>query len=226
MTFTVKICGINEPLALDAALDAGADFVGFVFFEKSPRHISYETARELGRRTAGRAKKVALAVDPDDGLIAEIIAALDPDLIQLHGYETPERVAEIRQKFARPVMKAIGISSAADLAAVATYQAVADWLLFDAKPPKDATRPGGLGKSFDWHLLAGLDVTRPAMLSGGLDPDNVAAALEITRLAAVDVSSGVESAPGRKDANKIARFVENARRAAVALGLADRKETP
>jgi phosphoribosylanthranilate isomerase len=211
MSVLVKICGLSTPETLDVALDAGADMVGFVFFRPSPRNISFEQARTLEGRVQGRAKKVALSVDADDALLEQIVAALKPDMLQLHGHETPQRVAAIRESFGLPVMKVLPIETKADLAAIAPYTGVADRLLFDARPPRDATRPGGLGKPFDWHLLEGLDPPVPFMLSGGLDPVNVAEALRITGAPGVDVSSGVESAPGVKDVEKIRAFIRAAR---------------
>jgi phosphoribosylanthranilate isomerase len=211
MSVLVKICGLSTPETLDVALAAGADMVGFVFFPPSPRNISLEAARALGLRVKDRAKTVALVVDADDALLEQIIGALKPDVLQLHGHETPQRVAAIRESFGVPVMKVLAIETKADLAAIAPYAGVADRLLFDALPPRDATRPGGLGKPFDWHLLEGLDLPVPYMLSGGLDPDNVAEALRITRAPGVDVSSGVESAPGVKDPEKIRAFIRAAR---------------
>ncbi|MEZ5839813.1 MAG: phosphoribosylanthranilate isomerase [Hyphomicrobiales bacterium] len=224
MGFKVKICGINSHVALDAALEAGADSIGFVFFEKSPRHITLEAAAGFAILADDRAEKVALTVDAADETLAAIIAALKPHVLQLHGRESPARVAEIRARFGLPVMKALGIASRDDLAAVPDYAAVADRLLFDAKPPKDATRPGGLGVPFDWTLLAGLDAGRPFMLSGGLDPDNVAAAIREVRPPGVDVSSGVESQPGVKDPDLIESFVAEARRAAAAIDLLAKDE--
>jgi phosphoribosylanthranilate isomerase len=211
MSVLVKICGLSTPETLDVALDAGADMVGFVFFPPSPRNISLETARALGLRVNGRARKVALVVDPDDALLELIVPALKPDLLQLHGHETPPRVAAIRGSFGIPVMKVLPIETKADLTAIAPYVNVVDRLLFDALPPRDATRPGGLGKPFDWHLLEGLELPVPYMLSGGLDPANVAEALSITHAPGVDVSSGVESAPGVKDPEKIRAFIRAAR---------------
>ena len=191
----VKICGLKTPETLAAALDAGADMVGFVFFPKSPRHIDLATAEVLGRQAQGKALKVALTVDADDAALAAIVAALNPDLLQLHGHESPERVAAIRARFGLPVMKAIGVAHADDLKDVQAFAAVADRLLFDAKPPKDAAHPGGNGLAFDWSLLTGLDLSIPSMVSGGLDPANVAEALRRTKAQGVDVSSGVETAP-------------------------------
>jgi phosphoribosylanthranilate isomerase len=214
MTLLVKICGLSTPETLDVALDAGADLVGFVFFPPSPRNLDMATARALGRRVAGRAGKVALAVDPDDTLLAAIVEALEPDMLQLHGREPPERVTAVKSRFGLPVMKALPVADAADLAAVPVYAAVADRLLFDARAPREANRPGGLGQPFDWRLLANLDPGVQFMLSGGLDPDNVATALAVTRAPGVDVSSGVERAPGIKEADKIRAFVRAAREAA------------
>jgi phosphoribosylanthranilate isomerase len=213
MSLIVKICGLKTPDALDAALAAGADMVGFVFFPPSPRNLDAATARKLGAQVAGRAQKVALSVDADDVLLATSIEALRPDLLQLHGKEPPERVLAVKKKFGLPVMKAIAVEERADLAKVAVYAGAADRLIFDACAPREATRPGGLGKRFDWHLLQNLDLSIPFMLSGGLDADNVAEALHITRAPGVDVSSGVERAPGEKDLEKIRAFVRAARAA-------------
>jgi phosphoribosylanthranilate isomerase len=213
MSLLVKICGLRTPETLDAALAAGADLVGFVFFPPSPRHIGFEAARALGESVEGRARKVALSVDASDTDLAMLIEALKPDLLQLHGKETPERVATLRSRFGLPVMKALPVESKSDLAPIQVYEKVADRILFDARAPREATRPGGLGKSFDWHLLEGLDLQVPFVLSGGLDAGNVAEALRITRAPAVDVSSGVERAPGDKDPAKIHAFVRAARAA-------------
>jgi len=215
MSLTVKICGLSTPETLDVALDAGADMVGFVFFAPSPRNISLDQARALGSRVQRRARKVANTVDADDALLAGIIEALKPDMLQLHGHETPQRVAAVRESFGLPVMKALPIESKADLLPIGTYTSVADRLLFDARPPRDATRPGGLGKPFDWHLLENLDLSIPFVLSGGLHAENLAEALRITRAPGVDVSSGVESAPGVKDPEKIRAFIRAARSAKV-----------
>jgi phosphoribosylanthranilate isomerase len=211
MSVIVKICGLKTPEALDVALDAGADMVGFVFFPPSPRNLAFDVARALGDRVKDRALKVALSVDAHDDLLAAIIAALNPDLLQLHGRESPERVLAIKSRFRLPVIKAIAVEDRTDLSAVAIYANVADRLLFDARAPREATRPGGLGKTFDWRLLERLDPGVPFMLSGGLDAGNVAEALRITRAPGVDVSSGVERAPGEKDPDKIRAFVSAAR---------------
>jgi phosphoribosylanthranilate isomerase len=214
---SVKICGLRSEDALEAALAAGADFVGFVFFPASPRNVSPEKARALGGRVRGRAGKVALSVDADDGSLDAIVETLRPDALQLHGHEAPERVAAIRRRFGVPVIKAIAVARRADLDGLAAYSAVADRLLFDARPPREATRPGGLGQPFDWRLLQSLETTVPFLLSGGLDSSNVGEALRITRAPGVDVSSGVERAPGEKDPEKIRAFIRAARQAAQAL---------
>ncbi len=211
MTLLVKICGLRSPEMLDVALDCGADMVGFVFFPPSPRNVELPAARALGERVRGRALKVALSVDASDAELADAIAALKPDLLQLHGGETPERVIYVRKQFGIAVMKALPIAQRADLAAIRLYEHAADRLIFDARAPREATRPGGLGRSFDWRLLEHLDVVLPYMLSGGLDPDNLAEALRITAAPGVDVSSGIERAPGEKDADKIRRFLAVAR---------------
>lgn len=210
---TVKICGLSTEATLEAALEAGADMVGFVFFPKSPRHIDWATARALGRQAKGHATIVALSVDADDDTLKRIAEALSPDLMQLHGSETPERVKEISELCARPTMKAIGVAARRDLAAAKAYEGVADTLLIDAKPPKGAALPGGNGRPFDWSLTRDFHARSPWLLSGGLDPDMVAAAIALSRARGVDVSSGVESAPGVKDPAKIRAFVAAARRA-------------
>jgi phosphoribosylanthranilate isomerase len=217
MSLIVKICGLSTPEALDIALDAGADMVGFVFFPPSPRHLAFDTARALGGRVRDRAHKVALTVDADDAAFAAIVESLRPDLLQLHGKETPARVAALKRRFGRPVMKAIPVEQKTDLASVADYVTIADRLLFDARAPHEATRPGGLGKSFDWRLLENLDPGAPFMLSGGLEAANLADALRITRAPGVDVSSGVERAPGDKDPDKIRAFICAAREAAARM---------
>src|SRR5580698_6098246 len=211
MSLIVKICGLSTPETLDVALQAGADMVGFVFFPPSPRHISLETARELGKQAKGSATKVALTVDTDDATLANIVEALQPDILQLHGRETVARLRDIKQIFGLPVMKAIAVESPADLAPLPGYAAVADHILFDARPPREATRPGGLGAVFDWHVLEHLDLKLPFMVSGGLHAGNVAEAVRVTRAGGVDVSSGVESAPGVKDPGLIRDFIRAAR---------------
>jgi phosphoribosylanthranilate isomerase len=211
MSLTVKICGLSTRETLDAALQAGADMVGFVFFPPSPRHLSLATARELGKQARGRASKVALTVDADDATLANIVEALQPDILQLHGRETVARLRDIKQAFGLPVMKAIAVETLADLASLPGCAAVADRILFDARAPKEATRPGGLGAVFDWHVLENLDLKLPFMVSGGLDAGNVAEAVRVTRAGGVDVSSGVERAPGVKDPDMIRAFIRAAR---------------
>jgi phosphoribosylanthranilate isomerase len=206
----VKICGLSTPETLSAAIEAGADMAGFVFFEKSPRHIDLETARTLGLLAQQRISKVALTVDADDATLQDIVGALAPDYLQLHGRETPARVADVKTRFGLPVIKAAGVATARDVEAARVYEGVADVILFDAKPAPNAAVPGGAGVAFDWNLLRGI-TAKDWMLSGGLDPDNVAEAMRITGARAVDVSSGVERERGVKDAAKIAAFVAAAR---------------
>jgi len=219
MALAIKICGLTTPDALDVALTAGADFVGFVFFPPSPRNLGLEAARTLGAQVQGRAGKVALTVDANDDTIAAVVAALQPDMLQLHGKETPDRVVAVRTRFGLPVMKALPIATRADLASIRVYADVVDRLLFDARPPTDATRPGGLGVSFDWTLLKDIKPGVPWMLSGGLDAGNVAEAIALTGAPGVDVSSGVERAPGKKDVGKIRAFIRAARMAEAPLDL-------
>lgn len=213
MSLVVKICGLSKRDTLEVALDAGADMVGFVFFEASPRHVDLGAARELGRQVKGRAVKVALTVDADDATLENCIEALQPGLLQLHGSESVARVRDIKQKFGLPVMKAIPVGIAADLAGLPGYAAVSDRILFDARAPKDATRPGGLGVPFDWHLLENVKLDVPFMVSGGLTIGNVAEAVSITHAGGVDISSGVERAPGVKDPDMIRAFIRAAREA-------------
>jgi phosphoribosylanthranilate isomerase len=227
MPISVKICGLKTPETLDVALESGADLVGFVFFGPSPRNLDLPTARSLGARVKARAGKVALTVDATDDALADIIAALKPDMLQLHGTETPERVVAVRTRFGLPVMKALPIAARADLSPIRLYAHVADRLIFDARAPQDATRPGGLGKAFDWSLLKDIDVGIPFMLSGGLNADNVAQAIAVTRAPGVDVSSGVERSPGVKDADKIRAFIRAARDAEpMLLGLSNIVSAP
>lgn len=215
MAFEIKICGLKTDEAVAAALDAGADLIGFVFFPKSPRNVTLDEAVRLAAPARGRAKIVALVVDADDASLSAIASRLTPDLIQLHGHETPARVAEIARLTATPLMKALPVADAVDLDALPTFLPHVARILFDAKPPKtpDAL-PGGNGLSFDWRLVADLDPALPIMLSGGLTAENVAEAIDVTGVSAVDVSSGVESAPGVKDPARIRAFVKNAREAA------------
>lgn len=206
----VKICGLTRPEDVDAVARAGARFAGFVFFEKSPRHLSAERAAALALAVPDGLARVGLFVDPDDAMLDQITAEVPLDLIQLHGRETPARVAEIKARLGLPVMKAVGIAARQDLDALWDYGLVADMLLVDAKPAPGAALPGGNGLAFDWRLLVGRHFLKPWMLAGGLTPDNVAEAVRLTGARMVDVSSGVESAPGVKDAARIAGFVEAA----------------
>jgi len=220
MPLTVKICGVTTHEALAAALDAGADMIGFVFFPKSPRHLSLAQAGELSRRVDGGAQTVALLVNPEDEQIDSVVRAMRPDWLQLHGAETPGRVADIRKTFGVPILKAFGVADADDLARAETYRGVADRLLLDAKPPKNGLLPGGNGLTFDWTLVRDFSPGAPWMLSGGLTPDNVGDAVRLTGTPGVDVSSGVEDGPGQKSLAKIRAFVAAARLAQDQLGLA------
>ncbi len=202
-----KICGIKTPEMLSCAVEAGARFIGFVFFPPSPRHVSIDTAKELALMLPTGVRGVGLFVDPSDAELEGVLGKVQLDMIQLHGQESPERVAEIKAKFAMPIIKAFPVSEAGDLDSVASYEPYIDWILFDAKPPKDATVPGGTGKSFDWSILEGKSFSKPWMLSGGLTCENVAQALSVLSLDAVDVSSGVEKIRGEKDAGKIKAFI-------------------
>ena len=213
MTTDVKICGLKTAEAVDAAVAGGADYIGLVFFAPSPRNVDVATGRALADRARSKAKVVALLVDPSDALTREVTAQVSPDIIQLHGSETPERVAAIRLATGRPVMKAIKVETADDAAKALSYAGHADLVLFDAKAPKGALLPGGNGVAFDWALLDGMKDRVTYMLSGGLTPENVAEAIRVTGAGAVDVSSGVESRPGEKDPELIRRFLQAAKRA-------------
>lgn len=207
-----KICGLTTPETLDAALDGGAAFVGAVVFPKSPRHIDPLHAATLFERARGRAKVVAVTVDADDALLTEIALILKPDLIQLHGSETPERAVQVRTLTGAGVIRALSVRTAADIETASAWQPVVDHLMFDAKPPEGSALPGGVGASFDWALLAGRSFVRPWFLAGGLNPANVDAAVRISGAPLVDVSSGVESAPGVKDPARIAAFLDAVKR--------------
>ncbi|MFW8594290.1 phosphoribosylanthranilate isomerase [Cribrihabitans neustonicus] len=207
----VKICGLRTQADVAAAAAAGAAYAGFVFFPKSPRHLEIAEAAALASEAPAGLCKVALTVNASDAELDAVTAAVPLDMLQLHGKESPERVAEVRARYGLPVMKAVGIADADDLQQIAAYEAVADQLLIDAKPPKGAALPGGNGLAFDWRLLAGRKYwQKPWMLAGGLTPDNVAEAVRMTGARQVDVSSGVESAPGQKDAGLIEAFVKSA----------------
>jgi phosphoribosylanthranilate isomerase len=208
-----KVCGLTTRETVDAALDAGAAYLGFVFFPGSPRALTLETAVPLFRRTRGRAQIVALLADPTHDLLDDVVCTLDPDMIQLHGRESPDRIAAIKEDYDLPVIKALGVRQGADLDAASAYERVADHLMLDAKPPDGAGRTGGHGVVFDWSLLQGRTPTKPWFLAGGLTPDNVAEAIRATGAPMVDVSSGVESAPGVKDPALIAAFLQAVRSA-------------
>ena len=208
----VKICGLTEPEGLDAALEAGAAYVGFVFFPKSPRNLSPAEAAALAARVPPGVAKVGLFVDPDDAALDAALAAVPLDVIQLHGTETPGRAAEVKSRHGLPVMKAVGLRTRADLAALNEWTGAADQVLIDAKPPEGATLPGGNGLAFDWTLLSDRRWFGPWMLAGGLTPGNVAAAMARTNARQVDVSSGVESAPGTKDPALVRQFIAAASR--------------
>lgn len=207
----IKICGLTAADDVAVAVSAGAAYVGFVFFERSPRHVTPDQARGLALGVPPGVAKVALTVDADDAALDALTATVPLDMLQLHGHESPARVAAVKARHGLPVMKAIGIAEAQDLAQIDLYSAVADQLLIDAKPPRDASRPGGNAQAFDWGLIAGRDWPLPWLLAGGLTPDNVARAVACTGARQLDVSSGVESAPGVKDADLIRAFITNAR---------------
>jgi phosphoribosylanthranilate isomerase len=208
-----KICGLSTPEAVRAALDGRAAFVGFMFFDRSPRNIAPDLAARLAAPARGRAKVVAVTVDPDDASLDRIAAVLKPDLIQLHGAETPQRAAQIAARTGAGVIKVTPISESADIDLAGAYDGLVDHLMFEGKPPKDADRPGGIGASFDWSLLAGRRFERPWFLAGGLDPWNLAEAVRLSGAPLVDVSSGVERGAGLKDPGLISAFLDAARRA-------------
>jgi phosphoribosylanthranilate isomerase len=211
MTLDIKICGLKTPDTVAAALDGGAGHIGFIFFAKSPRYVAPQEAGRLRAAARNRALAVAVTVDADDAFLDEIVSAMAPDMLQLHGRETPARVAELKARHGLPVMKAFAVSEAGDLDAIRPYLGVADRFLFDAKPPKGAELPGGNGIPFDWRLLDGLDGDLDYMLSGGLDARNIAAALDLVNPPGIDISSGVETAPGVKDPTLIREFLALAR---------------
>lgn len=213
MSVDVKICGLSTPDAIDAAVAGGARFVGFIFYPRSPRNVSPATAAALARRVPASITKVGVFVDPTDEQLQSVLGEAALDMVQLHGGETPERIVAVKRRFGRPVMKAIPVADASDLDAAQRYLEVADWLLFDAKPPRldPGTLPGGNGLAFEWSLLHRQSWPLPWMLSGGLEADNLADAVRLSGAGTVDVSSGVETAPGRKDLAKIRAFLERAR---------------
>jgi phosphoribosylanthranilate isomerase len=211
MSTQVKICGLRTEAALEAALSGGADYVGLVFFPPSPRSIDPAAATALAAKARGRAKIVALLVNAEDVLIDAVMKAVGPDMLQLHGDESPDRAVAIRRRIDLPVIKAIKVATAADARLALNYRAMVDYILFDAQPPDGASRPGGHGATFDWGVLSGVKEHVPFILSGGLTPDNVAEAIRATRAPIVDVSSGVESSPGEKDPALIQRFLQAAK---------------
>jgi phosphoribosylanthranilate isomerase len=219
MMMKVKICGLKTEAALAAALDARADLVGFVFYPTSPRHLSVDAARPLAECARGMAASVALIVDPDDSLLDKIVPIVEPDMIQLHGSETPERVAQISRRWGKPIMKAIRVKTPEDALAAFAYRGAAELILFDAKPAPGSLNslPGGNGAAFDWQALSQIGQQVPFMLSGGLNPDNVGEAIRQTGASGVDVSSGVERSPGEKDVDLIRRFVRAAKTAGSAI---------
>jgi len=212
---TAKICGLSTPEAVSAAVAGGASHIGLMFFDRSPRNVRPELAARLAEPVRARSavRIAAVMVDPSDADVAEIVRALQPDLIQLHGKETPERVAAVRAMTGLDVIKAVGVRDASDIAAALRYEDAADHLMFDAKAPEGADRPGGHGSAFDWSLLRGLSLKHPWFLAGGLDPWNVAEAIRASRSPIVDVSSGVERGPGVKDPHLITAFLDAVRRA-------------
>lgn len=212
MTTEIKICGLKDPEALETAIAEGADLAGMVFFAKSPRHIEFDAAAGLAERARGRIRLVALTVDADDALVDAVAGQVRPDMIQFHGKESPDRVREVGERTGLGTIKAVGISGAADLARADAYAGICDRLLLDAKPPAGADRPGGLGQPFDWTVLEGYEPGVPWLLAGGLAPDSVAHALAVSGAPGVDVSSGVESAPGVKDTALIRDFIRAVRR--------------
>ncbi len=218
MPFLVKVCGLTTPEAVDAAVTAGADMIGLVFFPPSPRHAGFVPARSLAQRARGKAEIVALTVDADDTTLDTIIETIQPDRLQLHGHEDCERVRTIRARYGIPIIKAVGISTAADVDRLAAYRACVDLFLLDAKPPKGATRPGGNGAAFDWSILDARPADLRFLLSGGLTPATVGAAIARTRPDGVDVSSGVETGPGVKDPALVTAFVRAARAAMAPAG--------
>jgi len=212
MKVRAKLCGLTTPDDIDAAAAAGAAYIGLVFFEKSPRNVAIETARSLAIHAPVGLAKVALVVNADDVALDRITDRVPLDMLQLHGSESPERVAAVKARYGLPVMKALGIASRADVARAQLYSGVADQLLLDAKPPEGEALPGGNGLSFDWRLLEGESWSVPWMLAGGLTPDNVAEAVRRSAARQVDVSSGIETAPGQKRAELMAKFVSEANR--------------
>lgn len=213
MALDIKICGLKTDEAMAAALAGGASHVGFIFFAKSPRYVEPAEAGRLRQAAIGKAKAVAVTVDADDAFLDEIVEKMRPDMLQLHGAETPERVAAVKARYGLPVMKVFSVSEAADLERIKPFVGIADRVMFDAKPPKGSQLPGGNGVAFDWRILAGLDAGLDYMLSGGLNAANIGDALRSANPPAIDISSGVESAPGVKDPALIEQFFRAVRAA-------------
>ena len=213
MSVSVKICGLKSEDMIDAAIQGGASHVGFIFFAKSPRNLAPEAAAKLAAHARGRAKTVAVSVNAEDGALDTIVSTVEPDILQLHGSESPQRVTEIKRRHGLPVMKAFALRQQGDLDRIEPYRGVADSFLFDAKPPEGSELPGGNGVAFDWRILSRLDGDVDYMLSGGLNAQNVGSALAQTHAGAIDISSGVESAPGVKDVGLIEEFFEAVRAA-------------
>ncbi len=208
----MKICGLTSERSIKHAVTAGADYIGFVFFRKSPRYLTFNQAADLAKFIPENVMTVALVVDPTNDLLADIMRHVRIDMIQLQGKESPQRVSEVKELTGLPVMKAVGVSEPQDLSIIDTYASVADQLLIDAKPPKGSILPGGNGLAFDWKLISGKHWKVPWMLAGGLNAENVTEAIQTTGTAQIDVSSGVEKAPGNKDPDKVTRFIQNAKR--------------
>ncbi len=223
MTLRVKICGINSIEAATAAVACGADFGGLVFFPPSPRHTGLDRASRLAEILRGRVQIVSLLVNPDDALVSELVARVQPDLIQLHGDESPARAAAIAKLSRKPLMKVLAVTAPEDVRRAQEYREVADYILFDSRPGPSAERPGGVGLAFDWRILSGIRLDRPWGIAGGLNPENVGRAIAIANPAFVDASSGVEDAPGQKNRDKIAAFVSAARGAVLAPQTADQR---
>jgi len=211
MPVETKICGLTDAAAVDAAVAGGAAYTGFMFFPPSPRYLAPTQAAALADLVPAEVRKVGVFVEPDDDTIAGVLATVSLDLLQLHGHETPARVGAVRERFGVAVMKVVSVAGADDIAVGASYEDVADMLMFDSKPPKDATRPGGNALRFDWELLSGRQWRRPWLLAGGLTADNVGEAVAVSGAPGVDVSSAVESAPGRKDPALIKAFLDAVR---------------
>ena len=211
----IKICGISTEAAIDALVTGGAAYMGMIFFEKSPRHVSLEQASRLSSHAGKRVRKVAVTVDASDDYIGEIVAAAEPDMLQLHGSETPERVKQLNSRFKLPIIKSIAVGARSDLDKIAPYEGIVDRFLFDAKPPAGSDLPGGNGVAFEWEIMDGLPDNVPYMLSGGLDATNLERAIRLSGATAVDISSGVESAPGVKDPKLIEAFLKTCREIAL-----------